>query len=303
VLRAIETTARVHLDPVEVARHGVAGRIDRRDPTTTRRALDNKLMATGIGETLRNARTDAGIDLDAVEQSTKIRVKYLRAMEDDAWELLPAPAYARGFLRTYASLLGLDADALVREYGRYEEALGEGPPQVEALGQPTPAPERSRIRPGGWTVAGVVVAAIFALLIVLGVTGDSGTGGRHGGGGRNGGKQEQGQPSVATTTTPGAGNQLNVTPASLRLTATGTVWVCLVDDRGRPLVNGLTLGPGEVRGPYRADAFKATFGNGELEMEVDGKPVRVPQAAEPLGYEISQDGVRQLDPAARPTCT
>ena len=258
-------------------------------------------MATGVGEILRKARTDSGIGLEAVEQSTKIRVKYLRAMEDDAWELLPAPAYARGFLRTYASFLGLDAEALVREYGRYEQALDEGPAQAEALRQPAPAPSRSRIRLGGWSVAGIVVALVLGLLIVLGVTGNSGTGDHRGGKQRGG--RAQGQPPTATTTTAPAGGELRAAPASVRLTATGTVWVCLVDDRGRPLVNGLTLGPGETRGPYRAGAFKATFGNGSLEIEVDGRPVRVPQAAEPLGFEISRQGLRPLNPAARPTCT
>jgi hypothetical protein len=48
--------------------------------------------------------------------------------------------------------------------------------------------------------------------------------------------------------------------------------------------------------------FKVTFGNDEVRMEVDGKPVKVPQVAEPLGYQITTQGVRQLDPAAWPTC-
>ena len=259
-------------------------------------------MATGIGETLREARTGRGIGLDEVQQSTKIRVKYLRAIEDEAWELLPAPAYARGFLRTYASFLGLDADALVDEYGRYEAGLEEGSPQVEPMRQPAAAPLRARIRLGGWSVAGLAVALVAGILIVLGVTGGSQQGG-HRGGDQGGGAREEGQPSGAPTSTSPARDQLRGAPASLRLTATATVWVCLVDDRGRPLVNGLTLGAGEVRGPYRADAFKATFGNGSLEMEVDGKPVSVPEAAEPLGFEISRQGVRPLDPAAQPTCT
>ena len=258
-------------------------------------------MPTGIGEALRNARTDRGIRLDAVEQSTKIRIKYLRAMEDDAWELLPAPAYARGFLRTYASFLGLDADALVREYGRYEQALEEAPPYAEPLRQPAVGPEGLRRRVGGWGVAGAVVALVLGGLIVLGITGGSDTGGDHRGGGREHGAGERAQASGTATTTSPATEQ-PAGPATLRLTATGTVWVCLVDDRDRPLVNGLTLAAGEVRGPYRAGSFKATFGNGALEMEVDGKPVRVPQAPEPLGYEIGPDGVRQLAPSARPTC-
>ena len=88
----------------------------------------------------------------------------------------------------------------------------------------------------------------------------------------------------------------------MRLRSSGTVWVCLVDDRGRALVNGETLVAGEARGEFRARAFEVTFGNGAVDMEVDDEPVEVPDLAEPLGYRITPGGVRELDPASRPTC-
>jgi hypothetical protein len=89
---------------------------------------------------------------------------------------------------------------------------------------------------------------------------------------------------------------------SLELTSTGTVWVCLVDERGRALVNGVTLLPGERQGPFRARAFKVTLGNGEVGLEVDGRAVQVPQLAELLSYQITPQAVRELNPAARPIC-
>jgi hypothetical protein len=66
-----------------------------------------------IGEVLKGARTRQGLDIGTVEERTKIRTKYLRALEAEDWERLPSPAYAKGFLRTYSNLLGLDADAIV----------------------------------------------------------------------------------------------------------------------------------------------------------------------------------------------
>jgi hypothetical protein len=78
--------------------------------------------------------------------------------------------------------------------------------------------------------------------------------------------------------------------------------VCLVNDRGQALVNGETLTPDEVRGPYDAPAFDVTFGNGSVQMTVDGQSAKVPPVAEPLGYRITPSGARKLDPSAQPTC-
>ena len=58
---------------------------------------------------LREARMQAGLDIDDVEQHTKVRAKYLRALENEEWSLLPGTAFTKGFLRSYADLLGLDA--------------------------------------------------------------------------------------------------------------------------------------------------------------------------------------------------
>jgi hypothetical protein len=66
------------------------------------------LETLGIGPSLREARIRLGIGLDRVEAATRIRTRYLEAIEDDRWDELPAEAYAKGFLRTYASYLELD---------------------------------------------------------------------------------------------------------------------------------------------------------------------------------------------------
>ena len=73
----------------------------------TRLGSDDPLQ---IGAILAQTRERLGLELPDVEQRTKIRVKYLRALEDEDWEVLPAPAYTRGFLRAYAEELGLDSE-------------------------------------------------------------------------------------------------------------------------------------------------------------------------------------------------
>jgi hypothetical protein len=69
-----------------------------------------------IGTTLRDARTRQGLDFPELEELTKIRPKYLRALEDERFDILPAPTYVRGFLRSYALALGLEPQPFVDEY-------------------------------------------------------------------------------------------------------------------------------------------------------------------------------------------
>jgi len=69
-----------------------------------------------IGSSLREARILRGVELAQVEAATHIRTKYLEALENDRFDLLPGEAYARGFLRTYADYLELQADLFVDEY-------------------------------------------------------------------------------------------------------------------------------------------------------------------------------------------
>jgi Helix-turn-helix domain len=68
-----------------------------------------------IGNSLREARVRQHLDYAQVELGTKIRAKYVRAIEEEQFELLPAQTYVRGFLRTYAEFLGLDGQLYVDE--------------------------------------------------------------------------------------------------------------------------------------------------------------------------------------------
>ena len=82
---------------------------------------------TEIGARLREARMHAKIDINEVEVRTKIRAKYLRAIENEEWDLLPGEVYAKSFLRTYGEFLGLDTRQLVDDFRRRYES----PPDQE----------------------------------------------------------------------------------------------------------------------------------------------------------------------------
>jgi cytoskeletal protein RodZ len=69
-----------------------------------------------IGSSLREARTRQGLDLNEMEFRTKVRAKYLRALEAEQFDQLPGHTYIKGFLRTYADSLGMDGQLYVDEY-------------------------------------------------------------------------------------------------------------------------------------------------------------------------------------------
>jgi hypothetical protein len=96
-----------------------------------------------IGNSLREARTRRGLDFPELEQGTKIRAKYLRALEDEAFETLPSATYVKGFLRTYADYLGLDGQLYVDEYNvRY----GSGDEVLERRVRGTSSARRTHVR-------------------------------------------------------------------------------------------------------------------------------------------------------------
>ncbi len=254
------------------------------------------MVMPGIGETLREARTAAGIQLDDAERTIRIRIRYLDALENEEWDVLPGDAYVRGFLHTYADFLGLDGAALVDEYDRQVvPAMAERsidapfePPRPMDGGNPT-------MRRIGWGAI-FVAAALAALFIVLGITGGSSQSPKnnHHQHHRGGDKQGSAQSSTTTTTTP--------SEATVSLTPTGTVWVCLVDQSGKALVNGETLTTGDSRGPFKAKDMQLTLGNGEIQVELNGKQVSIPSAANPVGFDLTPQGAKPLSTADSPTC-
>ncbi len=112
-----------------------------------------------IGTTLREERIRLGLGIDQVEADTKIRAKYLMALEDERFEALPGTAYARAFLRDYAEQLGLDPQELVN---RLNAVVGQDDDVVLAPRRAVaPGPILGRWQ---WIALGSAIALVVALL-------------------------------------------------------------------------------------------------------------------------------------------
>src|SRR6476660_6376590 len=116
-----------------------------------------------IGSSLREARLRQGLDLPTIETGTKIRAKYLRALEDEQFSELPAQTYVKGFLLTYAEYLGLDGELYVDEFNsRY--VVGEEAPPIRAR-RTAHTHVRKRVAPILLLAALVGIALVTALVI------------------------------------------------------------------------------------------------------------------------------------------
>src|SRR3954465_10388594 len=188
-----------------------------------------------IGETLRETRMRRHVDMSEVESATKIRAKYLRALENEEWDLLPGPTFVKTFLRTYAEYLGLDPRGLVEEYRqRYERPSMHELSPLSGLGG-----QRRRRRPP--PLLGPGLALLLGVVILVGFLYVLGRIGQPKG---EGTVPHQGRGNAGTAAKQNARKRRRhraaaaPTSVSLRLTATGTVYVCLVDANGNKVING-----------------------------------------------------------------
>jgi cytoskeletal protein RodZ len=259
-----------------------------------------------IGSALREARMRERIDVSEIEAQTKIRAKYLRALENEEWGLLPGPTFVKSFLRTYAQALGLDGKALVEEYRLHHEKPSEG--MLEPI-VASSARNRGRGRPGGdsgpsrgYMLAVGSIVAVIVLLIVLLVTGGSS-------------KKPSGAKSATRKTSSAVGSKKHHTATSrtaakasggvvaLSLTPTGAVYVCLLGDNGRKLIPGEELQAGQSTATYHAKRFELTLGNNAVTLYIDGRARSVPASSSAIGYSITKArGRHSLSSAQQPTC-
>jgi hypothetical protein len=117
-----------------------------------------------IGNSLREARVRRGTDFAQAELATKIRGKYLRALEEEHFEVLPAETYVKGFLRTYAEYLGLDGQLYVDEYNS-RFVIGEE--QSEARARRSAARPQQRNRRIEANVVLIALGAIAILTVIV----------------------------------------------------------------------------------------------------------------------------------------
>jgi len=257
-----------------------------------------------IGTTLREARIRARIDISEVEARTKIRAKYLRAIENEEWDLLPGPVYVKSFLRTYGDFLGLDSRLLVDEYKRrYERPADSDMRPITPLGRER---ERKRRRPRLGPVA-VVVLVLIVVAAALGVVGSL-----------NPSSPSSTTSSTVTTsaqhTTSSTSTQTSTvhhhrrpppppkpTMVTLKLVPTSTLYVCVEDGHGNKLIDGVTYAAGQAIPTEKAQKLMVTLGNDSVQMKVNGKSV-TPTVGSPIGYELTPGKTTPLPAGQLPTC-
>jgi cytoskeleton protein RodZ len=275
-----------------------------------------------IGSTLREARMRARIDISEVEVGTKIRAKYLRALENEEWDLLPGPVYVRSFLKTYGDFLGLDSRLLVDEFKRRYER----PSEHDVRAMATTARERDRRRSSTTpsrvagalltprTVIVIALVVIIAAIYVIGTqndktpsngnnaiapaTNNKGSGHHHHGtGGRTRTDTTTNTVTTSTTTTPVVAKL-----ASLKLVPTAKVWICVENQAGKPLMSAGDYDVGQTLPTFHAKQLLVTLGNAGVTMTADGKPVTPTTLAgqSAIGLRITPTHVKHLSPA--PTC-
>jgi cytoskeletal protein RodZ len=214
-----------------------------------------------IGGSLREARLKRGLSPADVQKAIRIRDRYLQALEEERWELLPGDAYVKGFLRTYADFLGLDGSLYVDEYNsRYART-----------DEPTLVPERfeRRRRPGGGggllrpLVVIAVVVAVVAAVAAWQLGGNSGA--------------KQGTPP--TTTTPPPTTAPHTTTKHHEKHAVGPVTstrAALVASRGSSWLwvrSGSAAGPTVYQGTLlQGKTLRVSLANGPVWIRIGDPP-------------------------------
>jgi transcriptional regulator with XRE-family HTH domain len=253
---------------------------------------------SAIGPTLREARLRDGWDIAEVEERTKIRAKYLRALENEEWSLLPGPTYTKGFLRTYGEVLGIDWRLLVDEYKREWEEPHE--PDLVPVRTTLPYDPRQRgpRRLGRWIGALALIVVLALGFVLVGRLGSgtpapkappaqkpAGVGVSVSG--------ASGTTATAVSCLAGAPDYVAADCVSLRVVAQAAgLYVCVLGDGRRRLDGDLSLGARTA--VYHARQFVLTLGSSAAVLVIDGKRVRPAASTGPLRYSITPAGRTRL---------
>src|SRR5215207_4706839 len=244
-----------------------------------------------IGETLRDARMRQRLDIADVEQRTKIRAKYLRALENEEFGMLPGPTFVKTFLRTYAEMLGLDPHLLVGEYrANYER---EDEPELQPLGPPGVAGRDRyryrgpRVSPGA--LALLVLVGIIAVLVAIGLASDDDDGGAN-------------QAARTETTSERTTTQRKKKPPPpkrvvLRIVPVTATYVCVDHGLGTDVAFEDTIDSPQR---FRGKRLRINLGKRDVQLWVNGKRVRVTPGGEPVGFAFTPRHTRELSSGARP---
>ena len=255
----------------------------------------------GIGATLKDARRRLGMDIREAETRTKIRTRYLRALEAEDWEVLPAPAYVRGFLRVYGQILGLDGEVLADRYRRsYEEPVAVASAAAEPVLSKRRAPgTRPPSRSGPILIAGGAVVVLLVVLAILGLTSggddeparDAGRQGKTDG--RAGGGHDKDRK--------GDGSKQKLEPVDLSIEPLSTVRICLVGDSRNPLIDSQVLTEGATEQFSGEKSYRLDLaGGGTVKLQVGGEEQKL-DASDDASFEADAKGISEISYAG-PNC-
>jgi cytoskeleton protein RodZ len=236
-----------------------------------------------IGTSLHEARLRKQIEIPEAEQGTKIRAKYLRALEDEQFELLPSPTYVKGFLRSYAEYLGLDGQLYVDEYNsRYVTGDDSGEPFRARRREASRARTRAhrRFEKSVVLVALAAIAVLTALVIAAW---------KFGGSSGSPKIQNLGQNTSFGSSAPQA--RTAAKRLVLRAIGSGTsVAVHLGSATGRVLFQG-TVERGHPQ-TFPARTVWMTVDSPEnLRVTLDGRTLAVPRPHSPITVLITRTGL------------
>jgi cytoskeleton protein RodZ len=243
-----------------------------------------------IGDTLREARMRQRLDIADVEAKTKIRAKYLRALENEEFGMLPGPTFVKTFLRSYAEVLGLDPHLLVEDYrARYEPR--DDAEALKPLGPPGIGRDRRRRArpPGPWLLAGLVVAAVLGTLLVIGLVGEEDGGG------------EAAQENTTTQPRRERPKRREQPPrprrVALRIAPEAETYVCIDTGAGTEVrFEGILTEPQTFRGRR----LRVNLGNTSVALTKNGRPVEVGSGSEPVGFAFTPGSTTPLPLGERP---
>lgn len=259
-----------------------------------------------IGETLRDARIRQGVDIGEVEQATKIRAKYLRALENEEFDLLPGPTFVRSFLKTYAEHLGLDARMLVEQFRTDYERLPEEEPAPAFGGRPPQGrrrePSRYERRPlgTGWLVGGGI-AALLVLFLVLGLTGgeDEPAGGGERAVEQSDAREREERRARSERSRAAQARRARPRSVSLRITPEEPTYACV--DRGEgqaPLFEGSLTAPRTFRGKR----LRMNLGRPSARVRVNGRGVDLGTTTQSVGFAFAPGKRPRPLPVAQRPC-
>jgi hypothetical protein len=232
------------------------------------------------------------LDIADVEMRTKIRAKYLRALENEEFGMLPGPTFVKTFLRTYAEMLGLDPHVLVEEYrADYER---EDELELQPLGPPSVAgrDRRRGPRPGPGVLGLLVLVGIVAVLVAIGLASDEDSG--------EGDQAASPEKTEQRTTTRAEPKPPPPRRVRLRVVPVTPTYVCVDRGAGTPTLFESTIEDAER---FRGRRLRILLGKRDVELWMNGRRVQVTPGANPVSYAFRPPRRARELPVGEQPCT